>query len=151
MTHIAASGLSPIDDNVARIIELIDDLIIIIGEENQELATGVPASLSRAMSDKATLGAQLERWVDDVRNGVIVVARAAPSLRKRLENRTAVLDRAMNENMARLRAAIEATRGRVDAVMRAIREQGETEGAYRANGRMQPGANITSIHSARLA
>lgn len=146
-----AAGPDAIDDNVTKIIELIDDLIAIIDEENHELASGVPASLSSAVGRKANLASQLERWVDDVRSDVILLALAAPGLRKHLERRTAVLDRSMIENMTRLRAAIDATRGRIDAVMRAIRDQNEGDGPYRANGRVHGNSNIASIHSGRLA
>jgi flagellar biosynthesis/type III secretory pathway chaperone len=153
MTHTNARAQAPgeIDDNVIKMIALIDDLIAIIEAENCELGTGVPASLSSAIERKASLASQLEQWVDAVRNEVLVLGWAAPHLRKHLERQAAILDQAVNENMTRLRAAIDATRGRVDAVMRAIREQGEGEGPYRANGRAHGNSNIASIRSGRLA
>jgi hypothetical protein len=157
MTHtnqdIATEGaVAPIiNANIVEMIALIDELIGIIVSENRQLSNSVPASLSQSIAHKARLGTKLEEFVEAVRSGQIVIAWAAPRLREQLTLSVAQLDATMVENMYRLRAAIDATRGRVDAVMRAIREQGESEGAYRANGRMLTMPSLAALTSGRLA
>jgi hypothetical protein len=47
---------------------------------------------------------------------------------------------AMDENMVRLRAAIEASQRRIDAVMSAIRAQISDNSSYGASGRVNGGA-----------
>ena len=65
----------------------------------------------------------------------------------RIADRTLVLQEKMDENVERLRAAIDATRRRVDAVMRAIRDQVAPSGSYQADGRMQTLAKSPSIQA----
>ncbi|WP_449396444.1 flagellar protein FlgN [Devosia riboflavina] len=123
------------DERLRSLIDLVDELIELIGAENRELETGVPSALSRSTAQKARLGAELDSWVRQVRLGQFNLAVATPALRQQLTARAEVLDEAIKENMVRLRSGIDATRSRVDAIMRAIREQTVREGSYDASGR----------------
>lgn len=131
-----------LDATLVRLVNLIDDLVALIGEENRELETGVPGAASSATALKARLGNELEAWVGQVRAGEIDLGIASPHLRLKLTQRAEVLDQAMQENMVRLRAGIDATRRRVDAIMRAIREQAVTKHGYDATGRRAQSAII---------
>ncbi len=125
-----------IDAMVVRIITLIDAMAEVIREDNALLAKGVPASLTDAVTRKASLAAELEQWTLAVRQRKLRLEQADPELRGWMTRRGADLQAEMNENVDRLEAAIEATRRRVDAVMRAMREQVTDHGSYQANGRV---------------
>jgi len=122
------------DTDVADIIDLVETLIRVINEENRQLANGLPASLSTAVADKGKLAINLETRVEAIKAQTISLAAAAPLLRQQLVDRSNVLSDAMIENTTRLRAAIEATRRRVEAVMRAVRDDATSNGAYNATG-----------------
>ena len=122
------------DTDVAEILGLVEALIRVIDEENRQLATGLPASLSSAVADKGKLAVNLEAQVAAIRSQTISIADAAPLLRQQLAARSSVLSDAMVENTTRLRAAIEATRRRIEAVMRAVRDDATSNGAYNAGG-----------------
>jgi hypothetical protein len=123
-----------VDANVSRMIGLIEELIAVIGDENRLLATGVPASLSSSVALKATLAMRLESWAADVHTKPLMLEMATPQMRESLVERTQMLSGAMEENINRIKSAIDATGSRVNAIMSAIREQAETDASYRANG-----------------
>ncbi len=58
------------------------------------------------------------------------------ALQEKVMGRIACLRASMDENMIRLRAAIEASQRRIDAIMAAIREQISDRSPYSANGRI---------------
>ncbi len=127
----------PVETGVAEgIIELVERLIAVVDAENRDLAGGLPASVAAAAVDKSRLADELRRRIGtEFRRDVVV--RTAPEVRSRLIERAGLLERLTQENMVRLEAAIVATRRRVDAVMRAIREQMSRDAhAYGANGRL---------------
>lgn len=128
---------APVETGAAEgIIELVDRLIAVVDAENRDLAGGLPASVAAAAIDKSRLADELRRRIG-AEFGRDAVARTAPDLRRRLIERASLLERLTQENMTRLEAAILATRARVDAVMRAIREQMSRDAhAYGANGRL---------------
>lgn len=130
---------------VATMIDLVEELIAVIEAENRHLAMGAPASVSYSAERKTALAEELSRWTNAVRSETVVIAHADPGLRKRLLEHNAVLRRHMHENLDRLRAAIGATRRRVEAIMQAIREQvSQPPTGYGANGRMAGMRNAAS-------
>ena len=133
-----------------RMLELIDALIQVVGEENRGLAKGIPASLAQFVGTKGALADEFEALVADARLRTVVLGSVEPALRDRLIERSAVLRREMDENLQRLSAAIEATRRRVDAIMRALREQVSEHGIYRANGQTQAYATPSHMHAGRV-
>jgi hypothetical protein len=70
------------------------------------------------------------------------------ALQENVLRRIECLRTSMDENMIRLRAAIEASQRRIDAVMAAIREQISDSSPYNANGRVQ-GQSVSCGRSIR--
>lgn len=122
------------DEGALAMIQLIDELILVIDDENAELARGLPASRLKQVDDKARLADVFERWVAECTNGSNVIHVQNRQLRDRLLDRTLQLRGAMDENLVRLRAAIEASNRRIEAVMQAIREQLVSASPYSASG-----------------
>lgn len=128
----ARTGIS--DERALTMIQLIDELIVVIDDENAELAKGLPASRLKQVDEKARLAELFERWVADCTGGSNVIHVQNLQLRDRLVDRVLQLRGAMDENLVRLRAAIEASHRRIDAVMQAIREQLASASPYGASG-----------------
>lgn len=126
----------PIDGMLA----LVEALIEVVGAENEALALGTPVAMTGMLKTKTVLGLKLEHQVRMVRSGVPLDPEAPQALRERLVERGQALTSLMDENATLLRAAMVSTRRRIDAVMRALREQEAPAGPYSASGR-RPSAN----------
>jgi hypothetical protein len=121
----------------AAVIALVEELIVVIDEENRHLATGAPASTSHLVQRKRELAEKFTQWVVGVRRRDIDFRDADPAVHKRLIESSKTLRKHMNDNVDSLRSSIAATRRRVDAIMRAIREQAApAPNQYGANARM---------------
>jgi hypothetical protein len=129
---------------IESVIALVEALIDVISEENRILASGLPASLSTVSGRKQTLADSFEQHVRRIRSRELDIAAAREPRRARLVDRTAVLRRAMDENLDRLQTAIAASRHRVEAIMAAIREQIAPPAGYGSNGaqRLAGAANL---------
>jgi len=125
----------PDETGVKALIALIDELIIVVAEENMELAKGLPASRSKQLDDKNRLAALFEQRVAECAAQTISLNVQDRMLREQLMERILNLRAAMDENLVRLRAAIDASNRRVEAVMQAIREQIASVSPYGAGGR----------------
>ena len=135
MAQAVTTKTPPVSGERARaLIALIDDLIVVIDDENVELAKGLPASRLKQVDEKARLAELFERWVAECTGGTQTIHVADRQLRERLLDRILQLRGAMDENLVRLRAAIEASNRRIDAVMQAIREQLASASPYGAGG-----------------
>lgn len=141
----AASG----QDRIVDLVALIDALIEVVTEENAALASGLPASQSRFTEQKARLAGFFETWVSEASAQRIKLHTPDKVLQARFVNRMECLRRAMEENVIRLRAAIEASQRRIDAVMAAIREQISEISPYNSNGRVA-GRSASSGTSIRV-
>lgn len=134
MSHEAsARDAIPVGDLIA----LVDALTLVVGAENTELERGTPASLSSTLAAKARLGLALEAHVKRVRAGVPLDDGDVPERRAELGARSRQLEALMDENRARLRQAMTATRLRINAVMRALREHETRASAYSKDGAAQ--------------
>lgn len=121
------------------LLGLVDDLIVVIEEENSLMAAGMPASTSHLVERKRELAGRFSHWIAGLRSREIEVVHADSALRKRLVESSEVLRLHMNGNVDSLRASIAATRRRIDAIMRAIREQSAPPPSrYGANGKVAP-------------
>jgi len=118
------------------LIALIDEMIVIVTEENTALAKGLPASRSKQLARKTELAALLEQWVVDVSSKKIDILASKEPLRSRFTERVKLLQTVMDDNVTKLRAAIETSQRRIDAVMAAVRERVSDATPYAANGRM---------------
>lgn len=121
---------------IEDLAELIERLIDVVTEENIALAMGIPASQSRHTSQKLELSEAFEIWVRQADRKNVLLDTPDRKLQTRILGRLEALRVAMDENMTRLRAAIEASQRRIDAVMAAIREQVADNSPYGANGRL---------------
>ncbi len=139
------------NEAVTAVIRLVDELLALIEEENRHLASGAPASTSSVIARKAALAEEFGKWVAGVRERQIVISEADSRLHARLRERSVLLRQRMHENVDGLRAAVAATRRRVDAIMRAIREQvTPPSNQYGASGRLtRPGGETRPSGSGR--
>ncbi|KAA5602555.1 flagellar protein FlgN [Blastochloris sulfoviridis] len=128
---------SDIDAAVAEAIELIDRLVEVLTEENKILGRGFPASLIGSTARKSELGGAFEQWVAAVRTRHIDLTAADERLREAMVARSRVLNTAVGENVERLQAALDASHRRLDAVMRAIREDMTQNAPYDAKGQVR--------------
>lgn len=138
-------------DAAARaLLALLDEMIVVIAEENDLMATGIPSSTSHVVARKRQLAETFSRWIAALRSGDIVLARADRALRDRLIETNEVLRRQMEANVGSLRASITATRRRIDAIMRAIREQAvPPPSRYGANGRIAAPQDARAVRPGR--
>lgn len=126
----------PASGRIEELVELIDQLLDLVNEENIALAMGLPASQSRHTEQKLVLADKFEKWVVDVTMRRQLLTTPDKRLQAKVLEHIEMLRVAMDENMTRLRAAIEASQRRIDAVMSAIRVQISDNSPYNANGRI---------------
>jgi hypothetical protein len=122
---------------IEHLIELIKELTTVVLEENLWLAQGLPASRSKQIARKTELAGLFEKWVAEVAARKSNIQTRDEKLRKEFVGRMNLLKAAMDENIVRLRAAIEASRRRIDTVMSAIREQMAGSSPYTSSGRLR--------------
>lgn len=122
---------------VQHVITLVDELLVVIEDENRILARGMPASLSKSINRKNELADAFETMVKLVADRQLCLHMSDEALRQHLVVRVRALRVVMTENTDRLRAAIDATRRRIEAVMRAIKEEMSRPPGYGPNGRLQ--------------
>lgn len=128
---------SEVDAAVTDAIALIDQLVDVLSAENKTLSRGFPASLVDTTARKNELGEAFELWVAAVREQRIDLGAANDTLRNEMIARSQTLHVAVDENIGRLRAAIDASHRRLDAVLRAVREDMASTATYGSNGRPQ--------------
>ena len=134
-----------VDDNVCQLIGLIKTLSTVIDEENRQLSTGLAASPTGSVPLKSALATKLNWWTARLDDKTIVLQGAAPQLRETLAQCNQILATAMQENLVRIKSAIDVTNSRVNAVMSAIREQSDTNRSYHANGRAETRSRPASL------
>ena len=110
---------------------------------------GLPASQSRHTERKLVLADLFEKWVVDVNMRRRLLSTPDKLLQEKVLGHIELLRCAMDENMTRLRAAIEASQRRIDAVMAAIRAQISDNSPYNAKGRVNghSASHATSIRA----
>jgi hypothetical protein len=123
-------------ERIVELIELIYALIGVVDQENIALAIGLPASQSRHTEMKSRLAEHFELWVGEVSARRVKLTTQDAALQARFATRIECLRRSMDENVVRLRAAIDASQRRIDAVMGAIRAQMSDVSPYGATGRI---------------
>jgi hypothetical protein len=120
---------------------LMEEFIALVREENAMLARGLPASLSSVSERKNELAGAFERWVKAAASRTLRLEAAPSPVRKQFLERLQLFQTTMNENVARLEAAIEASQWRIDAVMSAIRQEMVDATPYGSNGKVRSVAN----------
>lgn len=101
---------------------VIDDLIAVMTEENQALAAGFPAGLVHTVDQKQALSEEYARLWDTLSLSLPHLQQADPEAVDLLIRRVRMLRAVADENMARLEAAMQTSRRRVEAVLDALRD-----------------------------
>jgi hypothetical protein len=140
---IRVGGVDSADEGAKTLIALIDDLIAVVTEENVELSKGLPASRLKQVDEKNRLAAVFEQRVAACVTQAASLNVKDRMLREQLMGKIGDLRTAMDENLLRLRAAIEASNRRIEAVMQAIREQIASVSPYGAAGRRTPSRSVS--------
>lgn len=122
------------DAAIDRILVVIDSLLELIEAENLELSGGMPAPLASTVAAKTRLSGELSAWVEAIKSGRVDLAGAPEAKRLWLAQRSQQLSSDMQDNMARILAAMEASKRRINAVMRAAREQQSVGRSYTSRG-----------------
>lgn len=123
-----------------QMVDLLDELHEVVGAENRLLATGLPASLAQTVARKTELANQLDGWLDVMRRGELVDEVSGPEDLALLISKLHSLRTLMGENTLRIKRSMDATRRRIDGIMRALRSDTRTSG-YGADSRMMRPAN----------
>lgn len=144
----AVTGHGGLGEQATRkLLALMDEFITLVVEENAMLSRGLPAAMSLVAVRKGELACEFEMWVKAANARAIRLETASEPVRQQFIERLAVFQQVMNENVARLEAAIEASKRRIDAVMSAIRQEMTDVSPYRANGKAEAVSNRKSTHS----
>jgi len=146
MKQVVRSPLKAAPSSSARIeqlIDLIDELIGVVLEENEWLAQGLPASRSRQIARKVELADLLKQWTEEIQSAQVSIRTSDERLQAKFKDRMDLLKAEMDENIVRLKAAIEASRRRVEMVMSAIRDQVRSSAPYSPGGRATGPASVT--------
>lgn len=130
-----------------KLLMLIEQFIAVVTQENAMLARGLPASLSSVAEQKAILADAFEAWVQATQARQFRLDGLSKQTRDRVLGCLDAFQKAMAENMARLEAAMEASRRRIDAVMSAIRAGMTDAQPYGANGKKSLTGAHTASHS----
>ncbi len=130
MTHPALKTPTPTDpQQVWQIIDLLEELHGVIGTENSLLAGGLPASLARTVARKTQLAGELDAWLEVMRSGEFGQG-GEPEEIAQLVSRLQSLRVLMGENTLAIKRSMEATRRRIDGIMRALRDEPKQAGIY---------------------
>ena len=143
MTHPTQALRSPTaadPQQVCQIIDLLEELHGVIAAENSLLAGGLPASLARTVARKTQLAGELDSWLEVMRSGDFSQG-GEPEDIAQLVNRLQSLRVLMGENTFAIKRSMEATRRRIDGIMRALRDEPRQAGIYggKSPGGQAPG------------
>lgn len=127
-------------EQAAQVIDLIEELHGVIGAENNLLAGGLPASLAKTVARKTQLANELDSWLEVMRSGEFGKG-SEPEEIAQLVSRLQSLRVLMGENSLAIKRSMEATRRRIDGIMRALRDEPKGAGIYvgRPAGGSAPG------------
>lgn len=128
--------MTPDDAKVTAIIVLLDELLVVIAEENDRLATGLPASLAQSVTRKTQLSTTFEGYLLTMKRGELNVLSASSGVRATLIARLQALRPLMDDNTQLIRASMRATRRRIDAIMDALRQERAPARGYGADSRV---------------
>ncbi len=142
---LKTGDLSDSDAAARALLELVDEFIVVVRAENALLERGLPASLSSVAARKMELAEAFDGWVKAAQARAFGFDQASEPVRGTFAERLALFQRLMNENIAYLAAAIEASRRRIDAVMNAIRNEMADASPYGANGKTYNVENRTAL------
>ena len=118
---------------VQQMIALLDELHDVITAENRMLSSGLPASLSQTVRRKTELASGLDASLAQMRAGELEREGIDPAELAELIGKLQSLRSLMGENTLRIKQSMDATRRRIDAIMRALRDEPKQAGIYGAD------------------
>nr|WP_319515393.1 flagellar export chaperone FlgN [uncultured Cohaesibacter sp.] len=111
-----------IEQAIDKAINVADDLIRIADEENQRLESGRPASLDDLLSRKQKLASEFDAFFKEFKAEREAFLYASEEKFNQLQDRIQILAQSFMENASNLNRAKSANERRINAIMRAIRE-----------------------------
>ena len=140
MTSLQRSAQRTEPLTIEAMLVLIEDLHGLIEEENGKLAMGLPASLAQTVARKTRLADELEGWLALMRQGAF--AGTDPQVLAHLVERLQSLGALMRTNTSSIKRSMEASRRRIDAIMRALRDEPRQMTGYGPNAARRPVAAL---------
>nr|WP_319483330.1 hypothetical protein [uncultured Cohaesibacter sp.] len=118
-------------------IKVADDLIRIAAEENQRLESGRPTSLDDLLARKQKLASEFDAFFKDFKAEREAFLYASEEKFNRLQDRIQILAQSFMENASNLNRAKSANERRINAIMRAIRDNQDANAlpSYGSTGR----------------
>lgn len=129
----------------ARLMDVIAELTEVIQEENAIMAEGMPAGVVRTLDRKLELSDSYEELLEMLVENKPAALTANPEFARKLMDSVLVLRQATQENLARLDAAMTASKRRVEAVMTAMRSEASVAAPYGAKGEIPLEARLAGF------
>lgn len=133
-TRTAAEPILPGAPSVAALIDVMAGLADLLRTENDLLRRGMPAALAEMTDRKVALSDEYEALMAEVRQRYAAEMAENPELRHTLLRIGRELDTLTRENLQRLEAAMDASRRRIDAVMKAVLADNNRDCTYSRDG-----------------
>nr|WP_321454729.1 hypothetical protein [uncultured Cohaesibacter sp.] len=111
-----------IENAIDAAIEVADELIRIAGEENQRLESGRPTSLDDLLVRKQKLTTEFDTFFARFKEEREIFLYASDEKFNKLQDRVQILAQSFMENASQLNRAMNANERRINAIMRAIRD-----------------------------
>jgi hypothetical protein len=116
------------------LLATIAALAAIMAEENESLASGYPAGLEASTQRKADLAAEYAEQWQELEAELAGILADDPGFGRRLMAAVGQLRLVAGENVARLEAAMSASRRRVESILAALRDEARGGATYGGRG-----------------
>lgn len=127
-------GTASARETVTSLMAVMHELTALLREENDLLRRGMPAQAAARTNRKVDLSNSYTELMMLARYRYLADIKADPGLREPLLAISHELDGLSRENLTRLEAAMQATRRRIESVMKAIKVQDRRNRPYGADG-----------------
>lgn len=116
------------------LLTTVIELSAVMAEENAALASGYPAGLMTTTERKTELAAEYAELWEELECGLAETLAQDPEFGRRLMAAVSRLRLVAGENIARLEAAMSASRKRVDAILDTLRAEARGAATYGTKG-----------------
>lgn len=135
--------------SVDMLVHMIDEFISVVRDENALLARGLPTAPVLLSRQKYEFAKTFSEWVTAATKRDLNFEMISDIARGRVVERLSVFQEVIEENIRRLKAAMEAGQMRINAVMMAVRQETTRPTAYDASGRMTNSAIVPNVRATR--
>ncbi|WP_316979464.1 hypothetical protein [Shumkonia mesophila] len=142
LPHIASDRRTGLPE---RLLRVIAELTKQIERENADLATGFPALMTPGIERKHELADAYVELYGELHETAPGFLSLPDDLAERMISAILRLREVTNENLARLDAAMAASRQRIQAALAAARDAQRQQGTYSAKGEVPLRANLTAF------